>query len=362
MTSTLLTDVATHFRNQGTACGRLGSPLYATLLPRLADDLLDGGPTAAVIAGHETRPESDALSLRLLGTAHRLALAGRAPALAAHLPSCGGGDDVEAAWVALRELLETQRDALRQGLDLAPQTNEVGRSAALLGGLLTVLGRGDVDPRTPVRLYELGTSGGLNLRADHYRYTDDDGAGWGPVDSPVRLSGAWTSVPAGAPDRVHVVERVGGDLNPIDAATDEGALRLMSFVWPDQSARMGRLRGAIDVAHRVPARLERVSALPFIEGIEPRAGSLTVLWHSVMWQYIEPQEAANSAAAIDRIGARATAAAPFLHLAMEPGDRFRHGFPVTGRLWHGAGDDDAVRVLGTAPAHGIPTRWETAQR
>ncbi|GGC80192.1 hypothetical protein GCM10011512_03600 [Tersicoccus solisilvae] len=352
-----LTAVASHFQHQAAACGRLGSPLYAALLPRLAEDLLADGPTAAVIAGHEHRPESDALSLRLLGGAHRLALSGHAPALAAHLPSCGGDGDVVGAWAALRRLLVDERETLRRGLDWAPQTNEVGRSSSLLGGLLTVLGQGPLADRTPVRLFELGTSGGLNLRADHYRYTDAHGASWGPEHSPVHLAGAWTAVPAGAPDRVDLVERVGGDVNPIDAATDEGALRLMSFVWPDQTARMERLRGAIEVAHRVPARLERISALPFIQAIEPTPGTLTVFWHSVMWQYIGPAEAAASAQAIERIGARATAAAPFLHLSMEPGDRWRRGFPVTARLWRGADDDGVVHALGVAPAHGIPTRW-----
>ncbi|MEH0108662.1 DUF2332 domain-containing protein [Tersicoccus sp. MR15.9] len=357
MVTVLLSDVATHFQHQAAACERLGSPLYAALLPRLADDLLAGGPTADVVAGHEHRPESDALSLRLLGGAHRLALSGLAPDLAAHLPSCGGDADVDGAWAALHRLLVDDHDALRHGLDLAPQTNEVGRSSALLGGLLTVLGGGAIDPHTPVRIFELGTSGGLNLRADHYRYTDGHGAAWGPADSPVRLTGAWSTAPASGPDRVDVVERVGADVNPIDAATDAGALRLMSFVWPDQTARMDRLRGAIEVAHRVPARLQRISALPFIEAIEPRPGTLTVLWHSVMWQYIGPEEAAASAEAIRRIGAGATAEAPFLHLAMEPGDRWRRGFPVIADLWHGGADDGVSRTLGVAPAHGVPTRW-----
>ena len=52
------------------------------------------------------------------------------------------------------------------GLDQPPQTNEVGRSAELIGGLLLF----DREFGLPVRLFEIGTSAGLNLRAEHYRY------------------------------------------------------------------------------------------------------------------------------------------------------------------------------------------------
>ena len=62
------------------------------------------------------------------------------------------------------------------------QTNEVGRCAALVGGFLTVAARTGL----PLRLCEVGTSAGLNLRFDHYRY-ESDGRGWGPSPSPVRL-------------------------------------------------------------------------------------------------------------------------------------------------------------------------------
>ena len=59
----------------------------------------------------------------------------------------------------------------RGALDQPPQTNEVGRSAALLGGLLVLVDRFQL----PVRLFEIGCSAGLNLRADHYRYRHPGG-------------------------------------------------------------------------------------------------------------------------------------------------------------------------------------------
>lgn len=93
-------------------------------------------------------------------------------------------------------------------------------------------------------MHEVGASAGLQLRADHFRY-DFDGKSWGPARSPVRIADAWQG--ALPPLTVHprIVERRGADLDPIDPATEDGRLRLMSYVWPDQTTRIGRLRSAL---------------------------------------------------------------------------------------------------------------------
>jgi hypothetical protein len=44
------------FRTQGEACARLGSPMYADLLGRIAADIEGGGVSADVLAGHEHDP------------------------------------------------------------------------------------------------------------------------------------------------------------------------------------------------------------------------------------------------------------------------------------------------------------------
>ena len=78
------------FRRQAQACAELGSPMYAELLDRLADDIEVGGPTAEIVQGHEDDPGPSALALRLLGSVHRLVLERRAGALGAFYPSVGG--------------------------------------------------------------------------------------------------------------------------------------------------------------------------------------------------------------------------------------------------------------------------------
>src|SRR3954454_5091325 len=144
-------DVVEAFRTQAVGCETLGSPMYGELLARLADDLEAGGPTAQVLRGHEDDPGPSGLALRLAGGLHRLVLAGAATELAAYYPTVGG------IWTAggvtaVLDLLDRRGDDVVPLLDQAPQTNEVGRSAALLGGLLRITER----RRLPVRLFEIG--------------------------------------------------------------------------------------------------------------------------------------------------------------------------------------------------------------
>lgn len=337
------------FRLQARACGELGSPFYGRLINLVADDIAADGPAAAVLAGHADDPAGSALALRLMGTAHGIALSGDAPELAAHYPSCGGDGAVDAAWPALRRLFQEQPERLRRGLDSAPQTNEVGRAAALIGGLLHIVGP---DPM-PLRLWEIGASAGLNLRADRFRFIAADGPVWG-VMSPVELEPAWNVRPPDAPGGLQVIERVGGDLNPLDPSVEADAIRLTSYIWPDQTARLGRLRGAMEIAMAYPARMVRSGAADLVDTLELQAGALTVLWHSVMWQYLSDDERSRVSARIEALGAQASAEQPFAHLWFEPsGPGGDYPFLVTVRTWPGGRE----RVLGQGPPHGLPLTW-----
>lgn len=346
--------MVSRLREQAGYCRDLGSPFYEVLLEKVADDVVAGGPSLALLAPHVDDPGPSALGLRLLGSVHALVLAGRAPGPARHYPSVGGDDDAEAAWTAVRALLADYPDAVRERLDSPPQTNEVGRAAALWGGVLQVLA--SLPAPLPVRLWELGSSGGLNLRADRFSYTAADGPGWGPPDAGVDLDEAWTTTPAGLPSSVEVVERVGVDVLPVDPTTTDGALTLQAYVWPDQSERLARLRAAIDVARVVPADVRTGTTLDLVSDLAPREGTLTVLWHSVMWQYVPRDEQREVLAELERAGVAATSSAPLAHVRFEPrrpAPDAAFEFAVTVRTWPGGFE----RVLGTAPPHGVPVTW-----
>ena len=129
-----------------------------------------------------------------------------------------------------------------RGAGHPPQTNEVGRSAALIGGLLRINSRirfpdkafrDRIERRTEPAGRPLPLSacrrpmGAHRLAGDHRRRV------------------AWPVAAAGA---VRIVERHGYDIAPIDVTGSDGEMTVLSYVWPDQGARLDRLRGAIAVA------------------------------------------------------------------------------------------------------------------
>jgi hypothetical protein len=328
------------------------SPLYAVLLTQLAEDARAGGLTASLLAPYAGDPLGFVPGLRLMAAVHAIVLDGRAPELARYYPSVGGTEPPEGAWPAFRRVLAEHEDEIRGRTAEPVQTNEPGRSAALFGGLLTVAAAVDL----PVRLLELGASAGLNLRADQFAYRVD-GRLLGDPRSGVVLDEPWD----GAPDvpvgtTVRVIERRGCDLRPIDPTTPGGRLRVLSLIWAD-AARAERTRRAMDIASAVPATVDAAPADEWLPAqlATPVPGTVTVVWHSVVRQYVDPAAWRRVGAALAEAGEAATSAAPLAHLAFEPdvGPDGLYTFPVRLTLWPGG----QSRTLGIAAPHGVPTRW-----
>ena len=339
--------VAARLRRQASWCARLGSELYAFLLEKAAADVEAGGPCWDVLRGHETDPHGSAPALRFMGAAHRLVLSGAAPELARCYPSVGGEPSRAECWHAFRTNVERHRDLLRELVKRPVQTNEVGRCAALVGGFLLVARERNL----PLRLLEIGASAGLNLRWDCYYY-EAFGEKWGEDSSPVRLTDSFV---AGRPPfdaSVRVVERRGCDLNPLDPSAEEGELTLLSFVWADQTARLAALRGAIEVARRVPAAVDAAAAPRWLEARlrELQAGTATVVFHSIMWQYMSEAERGLVVELIERAGRAAHASSPLAWLRMEPG---ADQAEVRLTTWPGGEE----RLVATAGFHGRGVRW-----
>jgi hypothetical protein len=340
------------FEKQARSCVQLGSPMYGQLLDCIINDVQAGGVFADVLADHEDDPESSALPLRLLAGLHRLVLDGRAPLLRHWYPSVGGSWDVQAAWLDVLTVVRGQATALRAALNQVPQTNEVSRSAALAGALLILVQRFPF----PVRLFEIGASAGLNLRADHYQYRFNDSR-WGPSDAGVIIDDAWRGRTPPTEVDLKIIERQGYDIAPIDTASDDARFTLLSYVWPDMTTRLQRLQAAIEVARRAPARLDRMPAALAVKRLRLAPNTLTVLWHSVMWHYLSRTEQQQTATELAALGATASTATPFVWLSLElrtphPADQAQE-LPVRARCW----PDDTDVLLGTSPAHGQPVTW-----
>lgn len=329
---------------QAEQCRLMGSPLTGALLEGAAADMRAGGITAEVLADCVDLPPGTVPSLRFAGALHRLVLERKAPELALHYPSVGGTAPVEDVWPAAERACRDHTDELKELVTRTVQTNEVGRAAVLFGAL-GMLGR-------PLRLLEIGASAGLNLRADHFAYTAGDLV-FGDPSSPVRLVDPWEPPPP-VRQAVEVVERRGCDPNPLDPTTTDGRLTLTSYVWGDQTARLERLRGALDIAARVPAPVERAGALDFLTR-ELQAHDddlLTVVWHSVVWQYVDPAERQ----AVDHL--LATAGKRVVRISLEP-EAFDGSYVF--RV-HATTYPSGRRVhLADALGHGPPVRWTGAR-
>ena len=339
--------VAKRARVQAEWCARLGSPLYGELVERVAADVETGGAFHELMTDPAVEPLGDVPMLRLMGAAHRLALAGQAPDLARFYPSCGGVADPDGAWAALLALARESPELLREHIGRPVQTNEIGRSAPLSGGFASVAR----DTGLPLRLLEVGASAGLNLRFDQYRY-ETGGRAFGPEDSPVVLRGHWDSGEPPYDVQVQVSERRGCDPRPVDATSEGGRLTLLSYLWPDQLERFERLRGALEIARRLPVTVEQADGRAWVERELAQAapGAATVVFHSVVMPYLSHEEREGFAATVRAAGERAGDDAPLAWLRMEYGG---DECELRLTLWPGG----SGRLLATCGFHGLHVVW-----
>ena len=336
------------------SCLAMGSPLGAAILTAAATDVLEGGPCAALLVPHARPGRGDAAALRFLAALHRLALQRRAPQLALHLPTTGGTADLAGVGRVVVETVAAHADDLPALVALPCQTNEVGRSAALLVGHLHVAGLTGL----PLRLREVGASGGLGLLVDRYAVsvpTADGGTRrLGPADAEVVLDGLVTTPLPGDPTAMpRVVDRRGCDLRPVDVATADGRLRLSASVWPDMVERFERLGAALRTAAADPPVVDEASAAGWVaeQLAESAPGTATVVFHSVVEEYLPDDERAALHATVEAAGARATSDAPVAHVRMEPATDVRAAV-VDVRVWPHAPER---RRLATCGAHGTDT-------
>ena len=292
--------------------------------------------------------------LRLFGGVHRLVLSGEAPALARHFPSVGGDGDAHAAMEVIREVLAEPPPAVVEALTRPPQTNEVGRSAALASGLLVVAHETGV----PLQLREVGASGGLNLRLDSYWY-EQDGSAWGRRESPVRFCDLWRGGVPPFSTGAEIVDRRGCDRNPIDPTDPAGALTLLSYVWPEPPERFERARQAMALAAETPVVIDGADVLDWLPAqlADRPPGTALVVFHSVVWQYIDEGTRSAMGHQLDEAGRAATTENPLVWLRLEP--RPETYVPAELRLttWDGNGGPARERLLATTGFHGGPIDW-----
>jgi hypothetical protein len=177
---------------------------------------------------------------------------------------------------------------------------------------------------------------------------------WGDPRSEVLIRAEWQGPMPVLPERIDVASHAACDVSPIDLQSDGAALRLTSYVWPDQHERLERLRAAIALAQRLQVRVEAADALTWAQDAlsMQRLGCATVLYHSVMWQYLPEPTRNGLRGLIEARGSHATQQAPLAWLAFEPPAADAHML-LTLTLWPGG----ERRVLAEAHPHGKWVRW-----
>jgi hypothetical protein len=342
------TDPAEGLAWQAEHSRRNGSPLTGricqAMLPLLSGETAVGRRMAA----WPGKVLEAAMPLRLAGGLHWLHLTVCEPRLA---PIYSGEVTDQAEVDAIiAEVVRDHDAALLGWFDGPPQTNEAGRSGALVAGLLWLAQR--LGPR--FELKEIGASAGVNTMIERFAY-DLGGVQVGPAGSPVLIRPDWQGRPP-PEGPIEIVGIEGCDQAPIDLADHAEVLRLKAYIWADMTERLRRLDAIEQLARARPPRIARADAVDWVEAVlaEPQpAGATRVLYHSIVWQYLPPAGRARIETAMAAAGGRATAERPLAWLALETNrETFRHELRL--RYWPGGAEPV---LLGEAHAHGVWVRW-----
>src|SRR5215216_3855211 len=187
------------------------SPLYERVAVALSE-------SAEALRAIEAAPARKRHPTVILAALHDLALAGRAPALAAAYAAADGD---AAASAAIDTLLGMTDSVVAIAVRRRTRTNETGRCAVLYPAIAEAARR--VGAKA-VGLIDVGCSAGLNLNVDRVGITYSNGQSLGDPASPVQLSCSVVGerpVPTRAVPEV--VARVGVDLDPLDVTDADDA-------------------------------------------------------------------------------------------------------------------------------------------
>ena len=168
------------FAIQRAYCEAMGAPITMRVVGAVHDALDRDTAIGRRILDWPGEPTADALPLRIVGGLHALAQAGHGDLARLFGGAVRGADESRAIVAAA---FAAHDAALQPWLDGPPQTNEAGRSGALIIGLIAIARRFG----HPLDVMEIGSNAGFNLLVDRLRY-DLGGTIIGPEDSPVTIA------------------------------------------------------------------------------------------------------------------------------------------------------------------------------
>lgn len=353
-TATQRADLSEIFETQAYHCRGLGSPFTADLCLLFAKHLDEETAVGRHVLHWPGRASyrADAVPLRLCGALHALTLTDQSPNLKAHYPDLSQDEQTIARikvpdWSVIHTALVEHETFILDWMTSPPQTNEVRRANGIWPILQTVATLSNL----PMDLWEIGCSGGLNLRLGHFCYRHD-GMVSGEPDSAVALEPEWRGAPP--PTAVPEIDALKGcDLNPLDPSTPGDRLRLLAYLWADQKHRVERTSAAIDIALVNPAEIAREDAIAWLKQQLPdrRDDRVTVIYTTIAWQYLPDAAKAEGEALIEAAGRNTKA--PLAFIQME-GDGQSPGAALSLKYWPDAIDT----IVGRVDFHGRWVDWQ----
>ncbi len=227
--------------------GELDAAQTSPVYERVAVALSESDDALRAIEAAPARKRSPTVILAAL---HDLALAGRAPALAAAYTAADGN---AAADAAIDTLVRMTDSVVSIAMRRQRPTNQTGRCAVLYPAIAEAARRAGANT---VGLIDVGCCAGLNLSVDGVGITYSNRQSLGDPSSPVQLSCSIVGdrpIPTRAIPEV--VARVGVDRDPLDVTDPDDARWLRACLWPDQPERAARLEAEIALALTVPPLL-----------------------------------------------------------------------------------------------------------
>lgn len=169
------------------------------------------------------------------------------------------------------------------------QTNEVRRCALFLPAFVTVAR----EVQRPLALVEVGSSAGLLLNFDRYRYVYEPGGEVGVTDGLTLTCEVRGEVmPPLETSVLTIASRVGIDLNPIRVDSEADVKWLRALIWPEHEERQERLTAALAVAAEQRPDVRRGDAFDLLpELVAAIPGNVTpVVFHCMTLAHMAPPQ------------------------------------------------------------------------
>jgi len=292
--------LSARFREFAEAECKDSSPLYYALSQSIAGD-----DSILAIAGRSA-PGQPVPNL-LFAAVHHLLLAGVEHPLAGFYASLNPVPLAPAdAFPHFKDFVRSHREEIvfLLGSRLV-QTNEVRRSAYLFPALSFAASHFE---SRPLALIEIGTSAGLNLLWDKYRYTYGDGIAYGDLSSPVHVASSFRGTPPSilSTPLPKISNRIGLDLNIVDSTNPDQAAWLRALIWPEHLERRRLMDAALKRRNEFKLDLRAGDGFGMLAGLEHEISmeSLLCVYHTHVANQISHEAREAFLGTIAEIGGR----------------------------------------------------------